>query len=717
DEILREKSGVFAGSSALSEVIFAQESGLKAIFGMAFAGTSVRTLTLPASVEYIGAYAFADVETESVTFEEGEGLEIDDYAFALSDGKEDSFEHFALAFSSGVRSVGRFAFANRKGISSVSLNDELEFLLDGAFYGCSITNLILPEGTAFETEEEGVTVGVFANNPVVELTLYHDCTMTQLFGGIPSMLNILNVFKGKIAEEQFRGVTSVKNLTLRDVDEIGDYAFFGCTGLNGVTVPASVTAIGDYAFSACSDLLAVVFENGSDLQEIGEYVFAEDEKLLEVDLPSSVISTEFVGVFYHCSALTIANIPASVRLVGDNAFAGCSRLVSIAIPEQVDEIGAHAFDGCGVLEFENVKFDRLVSLGEYAFAGCKLLHAVKAENIALIGARAFYGCEDLREITIIGQKVADLIDSPDKIVSVNVSSAAVTVAEEVFDGCTRLTAVSVFTAPEGIERIVSALKDAERYAAKIFVTQESYRALGEDLLTAMEGFLFSAPTDLNATYSFDRSMLTAKIVSVDVFDGAVLYLPSYVYDDEGVEYEVTAIGERVFRDNTSIEEVIVPFTVVKIEAYAFEACVNMRTLRFEIGSRLTYIGKQAFSRAESLTYVDLPDALEEIGERAFEYSGLITIDNTVYSHLKKIGERAFDHTERLDELVLYGAVEEIGDYAFSYSGVSGITFGSRMEDVTLGAYCFADCYNLSDETIAYVTENYTTDDTTFHRHA
>ena len=41
------------------------------------------------------------------------------------------------------------------------------------------------------------------------------------------------------------------------VEEIGEYAFSGCSGLTSVVIPNSVTSIGKYAFYECEHLSSV----------------------------------------------------------------------------------------------------------------------------------------------------------------------------------------------------------------------------------------------------------------------------------------------------------------------------------------------------------------------------------------------------------------------------------------------------------------------------
>ena len=55
------------------------------------------------------------------------------------------------------------------------------------------------------------------------------------------------------------------------VRSIGDYAFYGCSGLTELTLPNGVRSIGDSAFSGCSGLTELTLPNG--VTSIGESAF------------------------------------------------------------------------------------------------------------------------------------------------------------------------------------------------------------------------------------------------------------------------------------------------------------------------------------------------------------------------------------------------------------------------------------------------------------
>ena len=52
---------------------------------------------------------------------------------------------------------------------------------------------------------------------------------------------------------------------------VGDYAFYGCTSLENVRLPETLTAVGDYAFKGASALRSITL--GSGVTQIGQQAF------------------------------------------------------------------------------------------------------------------------------------------------------------------------------------------------------------------------------------------------------------------------------------------------------------------------------------------------------------------------------------------------------------------------------------------------------------
>jgi len=169
-----------------------------------------------------------------------------------------------------------------------------------------------------------------------------------------------------IGEYAFYGCSGLTSVTIpNSVTSIGEAAFFGCKGLTSVTIPNSVTSIGNGAFSRCSGLTSITIPNS--VTSIGNNAFSGCSKLTSVTIPNSVTSVENYA-FSGCSGLTSITIPNSVTSIGDYAFDGCSGLTSITIPNSVTSIGSHAFDGCYRLTSITIP-NSVTSIGDNAFDG------------------------------------------------------------------------------------------------------------------------------------------------------------------------------------------------------------------------------------------------------------------------------------------------------------------------------------------------------------
>ena len=66
-----------------------------------------------------------------------------------------------------------------------------------------------------------------------------------------------------------------------------------------------------------------------------------------------------------------------------------------------------------------------------------------------------------------------------------------------------------------------------------------------------------------------------------------------------------------------LEEVSIPASVIKINAYAFTSCHSLRAVEIEEGSVLQEIGVNAFRYCRALESIAIPDAVKLIDGGAF----------------------------------------------------------------------------------------------------
>ena len=228
-------------------------------------------------------------------------------------------------------------------------------------------------------------------------------------------LSILDLSDAKIvkggSEYVFFGYDSSRRYTSND--KLGDYAFYGCSGLTSLTIPSSVTSIGGDAFRDCSGLTSLTIP--SSVTSIGSYAFCDCSGLTSLTIPSSVTSIGNAA-FYDCSSLTSLTIPSSVTSIGNVAFYDCSSLTSLTIPSSVTSIGEAAFSGCSGLTSLTIP-SGVTSIGEAAFSGCSGLTSLTIpSSVTSIGNYAFKGCSGLTSIYVYPEKLPKL-------------------GEKVFDGC------------------------------------------------------------------------------------------------------------------------------------------------------------------------------------------------------------------------------------------------------------------------------------------
>lgn len=129
----------------------------------------------------------------------------------------------------------------------------------------------------------------------------------------------------------FSGCTSLTDITIPEsVTNIRNAAFSGCTSLASITIPKSVTYIGDATFRGCSGLTSIKVKTGNI-----EYNSRNN--------CNAIIKTTTNTLIAGCRNTIIPN---SVTCISNFAFSGCTGLTYITIPNSVTSIGGSAFSDC-----------------------------------------------------------------------------------------------------------------------------------------------------------------------------------------------------------------------------------------------------------------------------------------------------------------------------------------------------------------------------------
>lgn len=131
----------FDGVSAVEEGGETATSNLKWIGERVFYNSGLTSITLPASLESLGARVFYKcVSLTSVTFTGDKLTELNDYMFygcsALTD----------VTLPDGLKTIGNYAFRNCEALANITLGESLESIGRYAFYGCvGLETVKLPE--------------------------------------------------------------------------------------------------------------------------------------------------------------------------------------------------------------------------------------------------------------------------------------------------------------------------------------------------------------------------------------------------------------------------------------------------------------------------------------------------------------------------------------------------------------------------------------------
>ena len=310
------EEAAFLGCSNLTSITI--PDSVTSIGAMAFSNCSgLTSITIPKSVTNINSSTFAGcsgltritVSKGNTAYHSQDNCLIDTQNKTLILGCKTSI----IPADGSVTNIGRLAFNGCSGLTSVTIPDSVTSIGERAFGDCNgLTRITVSNGNTVYHSQDNCLIDT--KNKV----LVFGCKASI----IPADGSVTNI--GEMAFFSCSGLTSI---TIPDnVTSIGDWAFFLCSGLTSITIPDSVTSIGGNAFSGCSGLTSVTLPDS--VTSIGEYAFYECSSLTSITIPNNVTSIGYAA-FCACNGLTSVTIPNSVTSIGDGAFSFCRGLTSI----------------------------------------------------------------------------------------------------------------------------------------------------------------------------------------------------------------------------------------------------------------------------------------------------------------------------------------------------------------------------------------------------
>ena len=293
------------------------------IMSNAFHMSSVTSVTIGTNVTSIGDYAFQYCGLTSVTIPNSV-TSIGDEAFY------DCYDLISMTIPNSVTNIGDEAF-QCTGLTSVTIGTNVTSIGAAAFKNCtSLTNVTIPNSVT--------SIGSFVFYGCRKLTAITVATNNPAYSSVAGVL----FDKSKTTLIQCPGGKAGSYTIPNSVTNIGNSAFYYCSGLTSVTIGTNVTSIGDSAFYYCS-VTSVTIPNS--VTSIGNYAFYYCSGLTNVTVPNSV--TRIGGWAFACCylGLTSVTIGNSVTNIGDEAFYECYHLTSLYFQGNAPSLGAYVFYG------------------------------------------------------------------------------------------------------------------------------------------------------------------------------------------------------------------------------------------------------------------------------------------------------------------------------------------------------------------------------------
>ena len=608
-------------------------STLKTINTNAFSNSQITTINIPAGTDNIMDGAFAQIENlTAITVDAGNSK------YTAEDGvlyEDKSGNKYLKAYPvakagttftvpSGVYGVSTNGFQLAKNLTTINLPASIQDLptsaeANGFTSAKKLTAIkVDPANTNFKDEDgvvltqDGKTLVAypFARHGVVD-PAYNGPLVTMHPGEVYTIpASVETIAKGAFAQVQH--ITAVK---LNNVKKISAGAFYSVRNLRNVELGASVETIEDGAITGSPDFtrFAVDSNNPNYTADAEGIIYTKNKEEL-VLYPSgrageysTLPTTKKIRkrAFYYAQKVTKVNFNSALEDIDNDAFQVTTALneITFAAPSSLKRIGTWVFYMSGLTKLELPA--SLKEIGSNAFKDNKNLKTVTvADNSQLesIDTYAFTGNSNLESFTFEGSTALKTIrgnafSNDTKLASFDVPANVETINRAAFDGTSSMKHVT-FQAPAKIKTIgeaafqnANALENIDLPEGLLEIKKDAFNKCTSLTEIGIPSTVTTIdPTGFQQAEKLERFDVNKNNTVYSSVDGFLLSkdkktLVSFPPAKAGTYYTllpptIETIGAQAFYAINKLENITIPEKVNRIERFAFDNLVNLKTIAF-----------------------------------------------------------------------------------------------------------------------------------------
>ncbi|MCM1289951.1 MAG: leucine-rich repeat domain-containing protein [Corallococcus sp.] len=610
-----------------------------------FSESGVTSIVLPQTVTELGMGSFSNCKSlTSVQLPQGL-LHIGEWAFSNSQKVN------SVLVPSSVVTIGQdaFNFSSEKSISTVycQVPSKPDGYADGWINMYAQPDFPTNTRVVWNVRETG-SAGEY------DYALLNDDTVTLVqYNGNADTLEIPAKLDGRpvtaIADQACYAIEALQTIVLPDgIVSIGNWAFYGNSGIASINVPSSVTFLGTrpwldgVVYYDCSkDNVPEGFDGGNaerytDVFNSGTQAVLVDGLRYALDASdnTAAVSVNPKTVQGHVvlpKTIEYDGTTYTVTAVRDNAFLQSNigseiKITSVYVPDTVVEIGNAIYDSNAWSK--GVRWYYEGSVGIYGDSYNVTTNAVYDQ-----ASRLWYSVDN--GVATVARQYSELdgnIVIPQTVTVNGVVNNITGVESYAFAGCNNVKSVKIAAS-------IDTLK------ASAFANNSGIESVTFENGSVLETLGYRA--FYNCT-SLKTVEIPSSVISIEAgaFDGCASLKGVYIYDLAawcGINFAESVsnplrYSHNLYCNGALVSSLQVPSSVTEIKPLAF---YGWNGTSVSMHDQVTKIGASAFAGSSNLQRVQLPSGIEQLGSRAFEYCvGLSEIK--IPSSVTKVGSGVFN---------------------------------------------------------------------------